>query len=60
MRTYQIITKTGTFLVKADNFTVVGSDKVLYFHIRATATSVAAFNLDELIGCIQVDHIEQK
>jgi hypothetical protein len=57
MNTYQVLTKTGTFLIKADNFTVVSSDNILSFHIRATATSVAAFSLNELVGCIQVDHL---
>lgn len=55
MKTYRLVTKTGVLMVKAETATVGDGNKIIFFWEGETV--VAAFNVDEIVGFVQVDYI---
>ncbi|MGH7972867.1 MAG: hypothetical protein ACREIC_29485 [Limisphaerales bacterium] len=56
MKTYRVLTKTGVVLVKADSATVGDANKLIFFWENEIV--IAAFNVDEICGFVQVDNLE--
>ena len=58
MKTYRIILKSGSLVVvKAQEQTMGENDRVLY--LWQDDKVVAAFNMNEIVGCVQADNIEE-
>jgi hypothetical protein len=55
MKTYRVITKTEVILVKADSATIGDANKLIFFWDNEVL--IAAFNVDEIYGFIQVDNL---
>ncbi len=55
MKTYRVITKTEVILVKADSATVGDANKLIFFWDNEVL--IAAFNVDEIYGFVQVDNL---
>jgi hypothetical protein len=55
MKTYRVVTKSAVLMVKAETATVGDGNKIIFFWEGESV--VAAFNVDEIIGFVQVENI---
>jgi len=55
MKTYRVVTKSAVLMVKADVVTVGDGNKIIFFWEKEDV--IAAFNVDEIVGFVQVENI---
>lgn len=55
MKTYRVMTKSTSLSIKAETATVGDGSKIIFFWEGETV--VAAFNVDEIVGFVQVENM---
>jgi hypothetical protein len=55
MKTYRVMAKNDVIMVKADTVTVGDGNKIIFFWEKESV--IAAFNVDEIYGFVQVENI---
>jgi hypothetical protein len=55
MKTYRVLTKNSALTIKAETATVGDGNKIIFFWEGETV--IAAFNVDEIVGFVQVENL---